>query len=309
MTDDIGTRPSRMRERVPLFNALGHADDLLYGVERVVVVVSLTIMTLASFLKILSDFLEKRDTMGVTYAVTFAAFWIIGRVASAASPLVRDNALMSNIGAVLWGIVAVLYVWLIAKVPSDMVVIVHMIIAGLTLLFFEIARPISLDEKATSVRRAARVSVILLATAGGVWVSSKIESGYSWAPQISLVLLLWMAFMGASMATHEGKHLAVDAIRKVVPPHRERLFNALSQGLSGAITAAFLYLAVSYVLKRLGEEPEPGKIPDWLKVLSIPVALGIMTIRFFGYSIADAVGAFMNVEPDSPADAATEVSA
>lgn len=319
ITDDIGTPPSQMRARVPLFNLIGRADDLLYSVERVVVVASLAIMTIASFLKVLADFVDKRETMGVTYAVTFASFWIIGRVAASASPLIKDNALMSHLTGILWGVIAVVYVWLVAAVPSSTVVVIHVLVSGLMLLYFEIARPIAMDASTFNLRRIVRLGLILIATAGGLWVGGKIESGYSWAPQIALVLLLWMAFLGASMATYEGKHLAVDAVRKLVPPHRERLFNTLSQGLAGAITAAFLYLAVSYVLKRLGEEPEPGKIPDWLKVLSIPVSLGIMSIRFFGYSIADAVGAIMKVEPDAPApdmltgaaptNATTEVSA
>lgn len=333
-TDDIGTRSSLLRARVPLFNLLGRADDVLYGVERIVVVAALLTMTLSSFLKVLADFIEKRDTMTVTFVVTFFAFFIIGRVAAAASPLLADNRLMSNITAVLWGFGALFYVWLIdsstltletlsirgvtdpapfsyywvvGSISSATVTNFHILVIGFILAYFELSRPRPMGEATWTLKSLARMLVIIVATGVGLWIGNKLDVGYSWAPQVSLVLLLWMAFLGASMATHEGKHLAVDAVRKLVPPHRERAFNATSQMVAGIVTAGFLYLSVTYLLKRLGEDPEPGKIPDWFKVLSIPVALGIMTLRFVGYSIGNAVGAILQVEPEPAVDITTEV--
>jgi len=37
-----------------------------------------------------------------------------------------------------------------------------------------------------------------------------------------------VAFLGASMATHEKRHLTVDAVRKAVPAKHERWYNAVS---------------------------------------------------------------------------------
>lgn len=318
-----------MRQRVPLFNLLGRADDALYGVERVVVTSALIIMTLASFLKVLADFFEKRSDMTVTYLVTFLAFFVIGRVSAGSSPLLRDNRLMSNVSAVVWGTLGVIFVWmvysstqtletlhlqtgrdirpytydwLVGLVSSTTVVDLHISVAALMLIFYSFSLPRPADEPTWTPRMVLRLLIILAAWAAGIWGSNRLEVGYSWAPQVSLVLLLWMAFLGASMATHDRKHLAVDAVRKLIPPHRERAFNAASGFLAATVTAAFLYLATSYLLKRIGEDPEPGKIPDWIKVLSIPVSLGIMTLRFAGYAIADLVGATMKVEPEPSAE-------
>src|SRR5699024_5077616 len=121
---------------------------------------------------------------------------------------------------------------------------------------------------------------------------------YSWAPQLSLVLLLWMAFIGASMATYARKHLTIDAVRKIVPTRFERAFNALSNLTAAALTAALFLLSYQYLLKRMGDVPEPGSIPDWVKVASIPIAFGLITIRFTAYAVAETVGAFLKVEPD-----------
>lgn len=331
--DETSIPRSRMRERVPLFRAIGRVDDGLYAVERVLVTAFLVIMTMASFLKILADFLGKGDSVAI-YPAIFFAFFIIGRVAAGANPTFKDQRKKQNVMAVLWGVLATAYVWfvhastlslttlqrrqddgviaawsydwLIAKISSGTVIALHVTVVITMLLYYEFRRPQlgsdSTDNESSSTGlsagRVARVTLIVATWAGFVFLSTKVGSGYSWAPQLSLVLLLWMAFMGASMATYARKHLTIDAIRKVVPTRFERAFNALSNLTAAVVTAAFFLLSYHYLLKRMGDVPEPGNIPDWVKVASIPLAFALITIRFAAYAIAEAVGAFLKVEPD-----------
>lgn len=317
-----------MRERVPLFRVIGRVDDGLYAVERVLVTAFLVIMTMASFLKILSDFLGKGDSVAI-YPAVFAVFFIIGRVAAGASPSFKDQRKKQNMMAVVWGVLATVYIWFvhastlslttlqrrredgvlpawsydwfIAKISSTTVIILHVTAVIAILLYYEFRRPTpeaSSSARGGTAARVARVAVILATWAGFIFLSTKVGTGYSWAPQLSLVLLLWMAFMGASMATYAGKHLTIDAIRKVVPTRFERVLNALSNLTAAVVTAAFFLLSYHYLLKRMGDVPEPGSIPDWVKVASIPLAFALITIRFAAYAIAEGVGAILKVEPD-----------
>ncbi|MEZ4287048.1 MAG: TRAP transporter small permease subunit [Polyangiales bacterium] len=41
--------------------------------------------------------------------------------------------------------------------------------------------------------------------------------GYSWSKELSLILLLWVGFLGASVCAHEGKHIQMEALQRVVP--------------------------------------------------------------------------------------------
>ena len=46
--------------------------------------------------------------------------------------------------------------------------------------------------------------------------------GYSWSKELSLIMLLWVGFLGASVCAHEGKHIQVGALKKVVPASMSR---------------------------------------------------------------------------------------
>lgn len=324
-----------MRERFPLFRIIGRVDDAVYAVERVLVTAFLVIMTLASFLKILADFLGKGDSVAI-YPLVFFAFFIIGRVSAGSSPRWEGQRMRQNLVAVGWGLLASAYVWfvhastltlktlerrhggelttwsydwIVGSVSSSAVVVFHVSVAMALVLYYHVSdwrAAAAGTDTATNSRsplaRGAAIATIVIAWAVFIHLSLKLGTGYSWGPQISLVLLLWMAFMGASMATYARKHLTIDAIRKILPERFERAFNAVSLLVAAAITAAFFLLSYHYLLKRMGDVPEPGNIPDWVKVASIPVAFGLITVRFTCYAVAEAVGAFLKVEPDPGVD-------
>lgn len=297
-TDESARTLSSLRQRVPLFKILGTADDAIYSLERFIVVASLIIMTQASFMKVLSDFLAKLEAGYLFYGITFAAVFVIARVATGASPTIGKNSTQASLWALIVTVLCVGYLALIQTQESSVVVAVTALAMGGTSIVVNVR---SAKDLGWTLGLVLSTALVVAMTLGVALLSTRFDEGlgYSWAPNIALTLLLWMAFLGASMATHDKRHLALDAVRKIVPAKHTRLYAALSFVVSAIVTAAFFYLSYTYFGKRIAEEPEPGKIPDWIKVMSIPVALGTMTVRFFAYAIAEFVGYFLGVEPDA----------
>ncbi|MEE2789501.1 MAG: TRAP transporter small permease subunit, partial [Myxococcota bacterium] len=48
-------------------------------------------------------------------------------------------------------------------------------------------------------------------------VTGGMQLGYVWSQELALILLAWVAFIGASMATRAGRHIQVDALSKILP--------------------------------------------------------------------------------------------
>ena len=268
--------------------------------ERFIVVASLIIMTIAAFMKVLSDFLAKHEAGAVFYLVVTLAFFTIARVSTSASPKLQGQSLAATVWALVGTALSVGYVWLIQTQQSSVALALTSVAAAVVVVGMNVAAV--RDGDRWSIGRIANVVAALALCALIVKLALGFQAGlgYSWAPNIALTLLLWMAFLGASMATHEKRHLGLDAVRKLIPSKHTRLYAGLSFLASGLVTAAFFYLAWTYFGKRFGEEPEPGKIPDWIKVLSVPVALGLMSARFLAYSLAEIVGYALNVPPEEP---------
>ena len=112
---------------------------------------------------------------------------------------------------------------------------------------------------------------------------------------------------------YKGRHFNAGETTDATPvnPANPEFVNSLEFGwdaslLSGIVSwraAAFLYLSYLYLLDRLVEETAPGEIPDWLKVLSIPVSLALVTVRFTGRSVGALLTGLWGLQPDSTTEA------
>jgi TRAP-type C4-dicarboxylate transport system permease small subunit len=172
-----------------------------------------------------------------------------------------------------------------------------------------------------------RTGVFAAAVGLCIWWMGELPGGYSWAQSYGLFLLLWVGFLGASIAARERRHLRVDLMRKLLPPKWLPHFNAVSYLVAAAFTAMIFYLGYVYLFGNdssymlpIWEAPEwlpqsiaddlttfpipedasivrrvlqvifgpdqPGEVPDWLKVLSIPVSMALIVIRFLGHTFA-----------------------
>lgn len=85
-----------------------------------------------------------------------------------------------------------------------------------------------------------------LASNGIEWANAGLET-FHWIDAILQKGTLWLAFLGASLATHADKHIAVDALARVVPKHIERVMKIivnLGAGLTSLALANVFYAAV-----------------------------------------------------------------
>ncbi|MBM76642.1 MAG: hypothetical protein CMK59_14645 [Proteobacteria bacterium] len=85
----------------------------------------------------------------------------------------------------------------------------------------------------------------------------EIEGG----PNLAVVLMVWVGFLGASLATRQKKHLAVDATDRILSPKAARL----AKRFSALVAAGFCWQAMNFsldlinqnLLKGIGQEALP----------------------------------------------------
>ena len=121
-----------------------------------------------------------------------------------------------------------------------------------------------------------------------------IPNGLVWSQTLGLVLMLWVGVIGASMATREHRHLALDLGSKLWP---KRLLPKV-QGLGNLVTSGFcLALALlacvslrDHFRDYVDTEGAGGvfpaiAIPKWIAFAGVPVGFFLMTIRFFAQAL------------------------
>jgi len=310
MTDDQSAPV--LADQIPWF---GRLDGAIFKVETLVVVSSLIVMSVLVFTDVtyqlmvaLDQYRSQGDSKGVVISLLLLAF--IGGMAFASTSNLGFS--MGKRAGVAAGSTALLTAFAISLTHLESSTVYRFLtVVSAAILFWFYWKE---GQKKRLV--IAAVSMVLVFIACGY-----LPTGFSWAQSYSLLLLLWVGFLGASMAARQRRHLRVDLARKLLSPAKLPLFNALSYSAAGIFSAIVFYLSYIYIfdvqstyIRPLWEFPgwlpsglkeqvqvwpvpenasvfertlrvfldmgEPGEPPDWLKVLAIPVAFFLITMRF-----------------------------
>lgn len=113
--------------------------------------------------------------------------------------------------------------------------------------------------------------------------------GLVWIEPLVRQMLLWVALMGAVVATRDHNHISVDALSRFLPPGRIKYAAGFVCDAFAMIICALLTYSTFLVFKLEFQDPQGGYImpglPLWGSLLTLPVAFGIMTLRFVRFSV------------------------
>jgi C4-dicarboxylate transporter, DctQ subunit len=109
-----------------------------------------------------------------------------------------------------------------------------------------------------------------------------ISVGIVWMDPFLRHLVLWIALLGASMATRENRHIRIDVLSVYLPP-------ALQRPVLGGLqffSALICLLLVSPAIRFLQNDYQAGKIlalgiPLWVSQTILPFIMLVLAIRFF----------------------------
>lgn len=113
--------------------------------------------------------------------------------------------------------------------------------------------------------------------------------GLIWIDPLVRQMLLWVTLVGAMVATRDHKHITVDAISRYLPAGRIKFAAGFICDTFATIVCALLAYSTFLVFHMEFQDPVGGQImtglPLWASLLTLPVAFGVMTLRFFRLSI------------------------
>ncbi len=106
-------------------------------------------------------------------------------------------------------------------------------------------------------------------------------TGIIWGDPLLRHLLLWVALLGATMATKEGKHINIDVIARLLPDRGKTAVQAVTDLFSTFICVLLIHAS----LKFMRDEFQAGafaflKIPTWTVGVIFPIAFGLIALRF-----------------------------
>jgi C4-dicarboxylate transporter DctQ subunit len=117
-------------------------------------------------------------------------------------------------------------------------------------------------------------------------------TGITWADTLVRNLVLWVGFVGAAIATREGKHITIDVLPQWVPQRVKATIGIIIRFFAAFICGLLTFAAVKFVRNEalMGSITFLG-IPGWVPQLILPITFGIMALRFCLLALKDLSGA------------------
>jgi C4-dicarboxylate transporter, DctQ subunit len=132
------------------------------------------------------------------------------------------------------------------------------------------------------------LSVMIFLSLSQVILRNIFEQGLPWVDLLLRQLVLWVAFLGASLATRNDKHLSIDFLKYFLPLNWNRRIAVLPLTASAIISAYLSYYAWVFVqYEKEGGSILYGNLPIWIFQIILPISFAVIAIRFFVKAIKE----------------------
>ena len=125
--------------------------------------------------------------------------------------------------------------------------------------------------------------VVLMVSLGFLQILFRnlISIGIVWVDPLVRHLVLWIALLGASIATRENRHISIDILSGYLSPAHQRRVQGGVQLFSAFICLLLVHPAIRF----LQNDYQAGKIlalgiPMWLSQSIMPIIMLVLGVRF-----------------------------
>jgi C4-dicarboxylate transporter, DctQ subunit len=151
------------------------------------------------------------------------------------------------------------------------------------------------DRWLTGIEQALLGSAILGASLilfSNVILRYFFAKGLVWAEELVRYLIIWMVFVGGSVAARQSSHINVDVLVNLLP-QRSRLAALKVLRIVAALFCLALCLwgaRVTLLIKASGQVTPGMNMPTYWAYLAIPVGSALMALRFVQAALEGRTG-------------------
>ena len=141
-----------------------------------------------------------------------------------------------------------------------------------------------LDEKISRLEQiliATLLTIMILLAFSQIVLRNFFDTGIDWGDALVRYLVVWVGFIGAAIATKEGKHITIDVLSRWITGAGSSAIQAISHFSSAAVCGLLTWAGIKFIWF----EAQMGgtaffKLPTWVPELIIPVTFALMTLRY-----------------------------
>jgi TRAP-type C4-dicarboxylate transport system permease small subunit len=107
------------------------------------------------------------------------------------------------------------------------------------------------------------------------------DSGFLWAESFLRILVLWVAMLGAMVATRENNHINIDAVSRYVPARSQTGLLVVTRIFAAIVCGTVAWYSIELVQIEYEDQTIAfAKVPTWACQVILPFGFAVMAIRF-----------------------------
>lgn len=107
------------------------------------------------------------------------------------------------------------------------------------------------------------------------------HSGIEWSDVFLRTAVLWIALIGAMIASRTGNHVQIDVVRRFMPAWLQRFGARLTAFATAIIAAIFTWHGVRFTHFEWQDQATAiGVVPSWVVVSIIPIGFAVIALRY-----------------------------
>ena len=108
------------------------------------------------------------------------------------------------------------------------------------------------------------------------------DTSVGWGDPLLRVTVMWIGLLGAMAASRDDNHITIDLVSRLLRGRAMAVTRVVTGLVSSVVFAVLAWHGMRFVLfEREDQAIAFASVPAWLCELIIPVAFGIMALRFF----------------------------
>ncbi len=140
------------------------------------------------------------------------------------------------------------------------------------------------DEAIAKVERAIVViflSFMILVAFFQIVLRNVFSTGLDWGDSFLRNLVLWIGFIGATLATKEGRHINIDIVSRWLPSLGRNIVALITHLFSFSVCCLLTYAALKFIRNEVQMADRTLlNIPAWIPEIILPMTFGLMSFRF-----------------------------
>ncbi len=127
----------------------------------------------------------------------------------------------------------------------------------------------------------ALLTLMIGMAASQVVLRNFFDSGLYWSDSLVRVAVLWVALVGAMVASRDDSHIRIDLVSRLVASTYQHWVQRLTRLFTFAVLCLFTWGSGHFVYyEYLDQAIAFGNVPAWVLEIIMPIGGGVMAMRY-----------------------------